>query len=133
VVDQLRLEVVTRSQKVLEEDVEEVRLPGFLGELGVLPGHTALLTALGSGPLAYRQGGRDHYLAIQSGFAEILDDRVTVLAEVAETPKAIDVDAARNALAEAEQALKGATAEELDELTDALRLAETRIDVATRH
>ncbi|MEJ2187799.1 MAG: ATP synthase F1 subunit epsilon [Acidobacteriota bacterium] len=129
--DRLRLEVVTPRSRILECEADEVRLPGALGELGVLPGHTPLLTSLGTGRLLWidRQGvGR---LAVQGGFAEVLPNAVTVLATVAEKPEEIDLEMTRAALAEAESALKTASADELDELTATLRLAETRIKVAT--
>jgi F-type H+-transporting ATPase subunit epsilon len=129
--DRLRLEVVTPRSRILECEADEVRLPGALGELGVLPGHTPLLTSLGTGRLLWidRQGvGR---LAVQGGFAEVLPNAVTVLATVAEKPEEIDLETTRAALAEAESALKMASADELDELTATLRLAETRIKVAT--
>jgi F-type H+-transporting ATPase subunit epsilon len=129
VADRLLLELVTPERRVLSEEVVEVRIPGLLGELGVLPGHTPLLTALGTGPLAYTQGGREHRLALQGGFAEVLPDRVTVLARVAELPAEIDLEAARRQLAEAEAALPKAAAESIDALTDAVRLAVTRLEV----
>jgi F-type H+-transporting ATPase subunit epsilon len=129
VAERLLLELVTPQRKLLSEDVDEVRLPGVLGELGVLPGHTPLLTALGTGPLSYSQGGRELRLALQGGFAEVLPDRVTVLARIAELPEEIDVDAARGQLTEAESKLPTAAAEELDELSDAVRLATTRMEV----
>ena len=127
--DRLLLELVTPVRRVLSEEVVEVRIPGLLGELGVLPGHTPLLTALGTGPLAYTQAGVEHRLAVQGGFAEVLPDRVTVLAQVAELPAEIDLDAARRQLAEAEAALPKAAAESIDALNDALRLAVTRLEV----
>jgi len=129
VADRLLLELVTPVRRVLSEEVVEVRIPGLLGELGVLPGHTPLLTALGTGPLAYTQAGVEHRLAVQGGFAEVLPDRVTVLAQVAELPAEIDLEAARKQLAEAEAALPKAAAESIDALNDALRLAVTRLEV----
>jgi len=126
----LRLELVTPERLVLSEEVDEVRVPGTLGELGVLPGHTPLLTSLGTGPLSYYQGSSSHSLAVQDGFAEVLPDRVTVLARIADAPADIDVEAARAALIEAESKLPTATAEEIDDLTGAVRLAATRMEVA---
>ncbi len=128
--DRLHLDVVTPSRRLLAEEVEEVRLPGALGELGVLPGHTPLLTSLGTGPLAYHKGQEEHRLAVQGGFAEVLPDRVTVLARIAEPPEAIDVEAAAAARAEAEAALPTAAAEDIERLTDEVRLATTRLEVA---
>jgi F-type H+-transporting ATPase subunit epsilon len=107
-----------------------VRVPGVLGELGVLPGHTPLLTSLGIGPLAYSGPSGSGALAVAGGFAEVLAGRVTVLADVAEAASAIDVEGARSARTEAEAAMKTASADELDELDAAYRMAVTRLEVA---
>lgn len=128
----LHLEIVTPTRKVVDADVDEVRLPGSLGELGALPGHTPLLTSLGTGVLAYTADGKEEVFAIQAGFAEILEDNVTILAETAERPDQIDLAAAQAARDEAEAALKEAAAEQIDELTASLRLAQTRLSVAGR-
>ncbi len=128
----LKLEVVTPNRRVLTADAEEVQLPGALGALGVLPGHTPLLTSLDIGELMYRVGHRETYLALQWGFAEVLPDRVTVLATVAERPEEIDVAAAQQARVEAETALKGADANELERMTAHLKMAMTRLRVAGR-
>ncbi|MEE4270958.1 MAG: F0F1 ATP synthase subunit epsilon [Thermoanaerobaculales bacterium] len=128
--DRLHLEIVTPSRRVVEVEVDEVRLPGTLGEMGVLPGHIPLLTSLAAGPLTYFDGSSETRYAVQGGFAEVLPDRVTVLATVAESPEDIDVAEAKKNLAEANDKLKEASAEELDELTTAVRLAETELDVA---
>jgi F-type H+-transporting ATPase subunit epsilon len=129
VAERLLLELVTPQRRVLSEEVVEVRIPGVLGELGVLPGHAPLLTVLGTGALAYTQAGVEHRLAVQGGFAEVLPDRVTVLARVAELPNEIDLDAARRQLADAESRLPKAGAGDIDEVSDALRLAVTRLEV----
>ncbi|HHQ49515.1 MAG TPA: F0F1 ATP synthase subunit epsilon [Acidobacteria bacterium] len=128
----LHLEVVTQSRRVVEADVDEVQLPAALGMIGVLPGHTPLLTTLGTGELAYRTDHRESYLAIQWGFAEVLPDRVTVLATVAEEPGEIDVEAAERERAEAEAALANVGPVELDKMRAKLELAVTRLQVA-RH
>jgi F-type H+-transporting ATPase subunit epsilon len=130
VADGLRLEVVTPLCRVLEAQVDEVELPGDLGALGVLPGHTPLLTALGIGTLTYRGRGGGGKMVVAGGFAEVLPDRVTILADLVERPEEVDAASARVARAEAEAAMKIATAEELDGLRSAMRLAETRIGVA---
>lgn len=127
--DRLRLEVVTPRRTVLDLTADEVRLPGALGELGVLPGHTPLLTSLGTGPLTYFDAGHATRMVIQGGFAEVLPDHVTVLATLAEKAAEIDLENARSARVEAEGALATATAEELQAITDRLRLAEARLDV----
>lgn len=127
--EQLRLELVTPQRTVLSAVVDEVRVPGVLGELGVLPGHTPLLTSLGTGPLTYFQRGRQQQVVVQGGFVEVLPDRVTVLARIAESPEEVDVALARTQLTEAEAMLPNAGAEEIQELTDAVRLATTRLEV----
>ncbi len=93
----LALEIVTPDQPIVRETVDEVVLPATKGELGVLPGHTPLLTTLTIGALWYRQGDQKHYVAVALGFAEVLPDRVTVLARMAERAERIDVAQAENA------------------------------------
>ena len=127
--ERLLLELVTPERQILSIEVDEVRLPGVLGELGVLPGHTPLLTSLGTGQLAFSQGGEQRRLAVQGGFAEVLPDRVTVLAQIAESPEEIDLTVARTQLAEAETALPTAEADQIEALTDTVRLATTRIEI----
>ena len=129
--DRLHLEIVTPSRRVVEVAVDEVRLPGVLGEMGVLPGHIPLLTSLAAGPLTYFDGSTVVRYAVQGGFAEVLPDRVTVLATVAEAPDDIDVAVAQDNLQAAQDKLKDAAAEEIEELTTAVRLAETEIEVAS--
>ena len=128
----LRLEVVTPSRRVLTARVSEVRIPGVLGELGVLPGHTPLLTSLGTGELKWTEEGSERgRLVVQGGFAEVQPDAVTVLASVAETVDQIDLEAARAAFDEAQAALRTASAEDFDAIDAAARLAGARIDAAT--
>ncbi len=129
--DSLRLEVVTPSRRIVESRASEVRIPGALGELGVLPGHTPLLTSLGTGEVTWFDGKTTGRLVVQGGFAEVQPDAVTVLAATAETIDEIDVEAARKALADAQGALKTATAEDFDAVDAELRLAEARINATT--
>jgi F-type H+-transporting ATPase subunit epsilon len=89
----LRLQIVSADRALVNEQVDEVEIPGSDGYFGVLPGHTPLLALLGAGELWYRQGQEKHYLVIAFGFAEVQPDAVTILAEIAE--KADDVDIAR--------------------------------------
>ncbi len=91
----IELQVVTPERHVLEESVQSVEMPGKEGELGILPGHAPLLTELGIGLLTYRQGERARYLTIVHGYAEVLPDRVIVLAEISERAEEIDVERAR--------------------------------------
>ena len=127
--ERLRLEVVTPQRRLLEADVAEVRIPGALGEMGVLPGHTPLLTSLGTGPLTYFEGRTPERLVVQGGFAEVLPDRVTVLARIAERRAEIDVASAREELRDAEEAMRTATADELDELRRRAQLGAARLEV----
>ena len=95
--DHLTLEIVTPDHAVVSEEVDEVQIPGSEGSLGVLPGHTPLLTVLDVGELWYRKGQETSYVAVSFGFAEVLPDRVTILAQIAETAEEIDVTRAETA------------------------------------
>jgi len=101
----LQLLVVSPDQSLVDEKVDEVIVPGAEGYFGVLPGHTPLLAALQVGQLTYRQGREEHVLMIAFGFAEVLPDRVTVLARIAEKPEDIDVNRAEAAKKRAEERL----------------------------
>jgi F-type H+-transporting ATPase subunit epsilon len=98
--DSIELVIVTPERQLLRESVVEVVLPGADGELGILPGHAPLITELGIGELRCRGAGGEEevHLAIIRGFAEVLSDRVTVLAETAELAEEIDVERAKQAL-----------------------------------
>ena len=98
----LTLDVVTPERRLVSQQVDEVQLPGAEGYFGVLPGHTPLLATLQVGELWYRVGQEKHYLAVAFGFAEVLPDRVTVLAQLAERPEDIDVPRAEAARKRAE-------------------------------
>ena len=99
----LTLEIVTPERALVSEQVDEVQLPGSEGYFGVLPGHTPLLATLQVGELWYRVGQDKHYLAVAFGFAEVLPDRVTVLAQIAERPEDIDIPRAEAAKKRAEE------------------------------
>jgi F-type H+-transporting ATPase subunit epsilon len=101
--DGLQLEVVTLEREVIRDAASEVQLPGAAGFLGVLPRHTPLLTEVGTGVLSYHKGGQIYYAAVSGGIAEVLGDRVTVLADAAERAEEIDVDRAQKALAAAQE------------------------------
>jgi F-type H+-transporting ATPase subunit epsilon len=132
VADGLRLLVVTPLRTVLDTQTEEVQLPGILGALGVLPGHTPLLTALGTGELAFRGRADSGLLVVSGGFAEVLPDQVTVLADLVEAPEEIDLAAARAEQRSVEAAMTTASAGELDDLVARARLASARISVGER-
>lgn len=101
----LTLEIVTPDRALVREEVDEVELPGYEGYFGVLPGHTPLLATLKVGELWYRTGSEKHFLAIAGGFVEVLPDRVTVLAQIAERAEDIDVARAEAARQRAEERL----------------------------
>ncbi len=84
----LTLEIVTPDRLVLKEEVDELTAPGALGEIGILPGHTTLLTQLGEGALTYVQAGRAKSIQVRGGFAEVRKDHVTILADAVEIPAA---------------------------------------------
>lgn len=129
--DTFQLEIVTPEKLVVRENVEEAQIPGAGGYIGVLPGHAPLITELGAGEISYRSGGQLHRFATAWGFAEILPDRVTVLAETVERPNEIDVARARQSLAEAEESLKSAhTEEQVSSQIGRVRRAQARIEVA---
>ena len=107
----LTLHIVTPDRAVVHEQVDEVEIPGAEGSLGVLPGHTPLLTALQVGLLRYRKGQQRFDTLIAFGFAEVLPDRVIILAHVAERPEEIDVARAEAARMRAETRLTKPTVE----------------------
>jgi len=111
--ESIELVIVTPERQLLRETVVEATLPGADGCLGILPGHAPLITELGIGELTYRGkgAGEPGHLAIISGFAEVLGDRVTVLAETAERPEEIDVTRAEEAKKRAEQRLAAAASD----------------------
>ena len=111
--ESIELIIVTPERQLLRESVTEVTLPGAGGELGIRPGHAALITELGIGELVYRTRGASEAqsLAIISGFAEVLGDRATVLAETAERAEEIDVTRAEEAKKRAEQRLASAASD----------------------
>lgn len=93
--DKIQLEVVTPERRVLAEPVDMVTVPGLGGELGILPGHTPLISQLQTGVLTYSQDGKSYPLHVSGGFVEVRDDHVSVLAEIAERPDEIDASRAK--------------------------------------
>jgi F-type H+-transporting ATPase subunit epsilon len=93
----IELQIVTPQRHVLQETVQAIEIPGKEGYLGVLPGHAPLITELGIGILAYRKGSETRYLSVIQGYAEVLPDRVIVLAEISERAEEIDIGRARAA------------------------------------
>ena len=129
--DTFKLEIVTPEKKVVETAAEEVQIPGKNGYLGILPGHAPLITELSVGEIIYRENSTEQRLAVAWGFAEVLPDKVTILAESAERPSEIDVARAEKAKQRAEQRLTcGDPSIDVERALDALHRAESRIDVA---
>ena len=131
--DSFQLEIVTPEKMVVRDVAEEIQIPGRNGYLGVLPGHAPLITELGAGEINYRAGGQSHRFCVAWGFAEVLPDRVTVLAETVERADEIDVSRAQQSLARAEESLKSAqTEEDFAHATAKIRAAQARIEVAQK-
>src|ERR1700744_3475492 len=135
--DSIELIIVTPVRQLLRETVTEVTLPGADGQLGVLPGHAPLITELGIGELVYRAkgGSMSDPIAIISGFAEVLGERVTVLAEMAERADEIDVARAEKAKQRAEERLAKAQGDpdiDWNRASIALQRSLIRIQVARR-
>ena len=131
--DTLELEIVTPDRLVVREQVDEVQIPGKAGYLGVLPGHAPLITELAIGELSYHSATGTVYLAVAGGFAEVLPDKVTLLAETAERAEEIDVRRAQDAKARAENALAQASADlDYDATLATLSRANVRLEVAAR-
>ena len=127
------LQIVTPDRQVVRERVDEVEVPGSEGYFGVLPGHTPLLAALGIGELWYRKGAEKRYVAIAFGFAEVLPDSVTILAELAERAEDIDAARAETERARAEERIpRGGPEPEVAQARTARAKALNRLQVASR-
>lgn len=132
----IQLTIVTPERQLLRETVAEVQLPGAEGYLGILPGHAALITELGIGELTYRPAGSSEatVLAVIRGFAEVLPDRVSVLAETAERAAEIDLARAERALKRAQERVSSGDPNiDWDRATIALQRAVIRIQVAKKY
>jgi F-type H+-transporting ATPase subunit epsilon len=131
--EQLQLDVVTPERRVLAEAVDMVTVPGFGGELGILPGHTPLISRLQTGVLSYVKDGRTSQLHVSGGFVEVNQDRVSVLAEVAERPEEIDAARARLARDHVEKTLGSwtGTEEDFENARAKLERSMVRLQLAT--
>jgi F-type H+-transporting ATPase subunit epsilon len=130
----LDVEVVTPTRILLREQVDELNLPGAEGYLGILPGHTALLTTLGQGELMYRKGEQRRYMAIFGGYMEVNNDKVTIMAEAAEPAAEIDRARAEAARDRAEERLRRIQDDAIDRdrARAALERATIRLQVAAK-
>jgi F-type H+-transporting ATPase subunit epsilon len=130
----LDVEIVTPHRVLLQEQIDELNLPGELGYLGILPGHTAFLTTLSQGELMYRQGEQRQYLSVFWGYMEVNNDKVTILAEVSEPADEIDRARAEAARDRAEDRLQRLDQDDIDfeRARAALMRALVRLQVASR-
>jgi F-type H+-transporting ATPase subunit epsilon len=127
------LQIVTPDRLIVQEQVDEVEIPGSEGYFGVLPGHTPLLASLAVGELWYRKGQDKFYLSLAFGFAEVLPDRVTILARLAERAEDIDVERAEEARRRAEQRLAQSTSDfDYERARIALTKSLMRLQVSAR-
>ena len=128
----LRLEFVTPERAIAHEEVDELQLPGEEGYFGVLPGHAPLLAALTTGEMWYRKGGEKIFAFIAGGFAEVLPDRVTILAPVAERAEDIDAQRAEASMRRAQERLSkgGVSAVDFERARIAMLRALTRLQVS---
>ena len=128
----IQLEVVTPERLVVNDAAEYIEIPGRSGYLGILPGHAPLITELAVGSISYTKAGQTKRLAVAWGFAEVLQDKVTILAETAEKAEEIDTARAEAAKKKAEAELQKAGPEGSKEAQEALLRATTRLDVAEK-
>ena len=127
------LQIVTPERMIVQEQVDEVQIPGSEGYFGVLPGHTPLLASLAVGELWYRKGTEKTYLSIAFGFAEVLPDRVTILARLAERAEEIDIARAEAARTRAQQRVEQPQSDvDYERARVALTKSLTRLQVAAR-
>ena len=131
--DTFQLEIVTPEKMVVRDSAEELQIPGRNGYVGILPHHAPLITELGAGEISYRSDGQTHRFSVAWGFAEILPDRVTVLAETVERAGEINVSRAQDDLKQAEESLKSAHTEEASAAANAkMSRAQARLEVAQK-
>lgn len=132
--NKIRFRVVTPSRLLLDEEVDEVTAPGALGEFGVLPNHISFLSLLEPGEMSYKQAAAKRYLAISGGYAEVLDNVMTILAPAAEFAAEIDADRAQRAKERAEKRMAELNFEdsEFNAAEVALRRALVRLQVASK-
>ncbi|HPD60509.1 MAG TPA: F0F1 ATP synthase subunit epsilon [Thermodesulfobacteriota bacterium] len=132
--DTIRLDILTPEKVVFSDLIETVTAPGSLGEFGVLPGHADLVTTLEIGEVLIKKDSREYWLAISGGFAEVENNKVTILAEAAELSQEIDTKRAEIAKIQAEEKLKSMSSDDsqFSEVALALKRAINRIKVSAR-
>jgi F-type H+-transporting ATPase subunit epsilon len=131
--ESFQLEIVTPEKLVVKDQAEEMQIPGKNGYLGILPGHAPLITELAVGQISYRNGSETHYLCVAWGFAEVLPDKVTILAETAERGEDVDCERAQKAKERAEQRLASNDPQvDVPRAQNALARANTRLEAAAK-
>lgn len=129
----MRLEIITAEEVIFSDDVEALLAPGSEGELGILPHHAALMTMLQSGELMIRRKGDETFLAVSGGFLEIMDNKVSILADAAERAEDIDEERARVAVERAKERMEMRSADvDLEQAMSQFRRATVRLSVARR-
>jgi F-type H+-transporting ATPase subunit epsilon len=129
----MRLEIITAERQVYADDVDVVVAPGMEGQLGILPHHAPLMTALQPGELMIRKNGEESFLVVTGGFMEVLGNKVTILADAAERSEEIDEARAREAMERARERLERREADiELEQAMASFRRAQVRLNVVRR-
>ncbi len=130
----LDLEIITPEKVLVKEQVDIVEAKGAYGEFGILPGHTQFLTTVEVGEIRYMKDGATNYIATSGGYAEVVDDKVTILLDEAELAEEIDVEKAKREMEEAEKALKALAFDEIQYklMEMALFKAIMKIEVASK-
>ena len=131
--DTFQLEIVTPDKMVVKDAAEEMQIPGKNGYLGILAGHAPLISELAVGQISYRNGSETHYLCVAWGFAEVLPDKVTILAETAERGEDVDCARAQKARERAEKRLTSGDPEvDVQRAQNALAKANNRLEAAAK-
>ncbi|MBI1820181.1 MAG: F0F1 ATP synthase subunit epsilon [Nitrospirae bacterium] len=132
--NKIHLDIVTPERLIVSEEVDEIIAPGTLGDFGVLPDHAPFFSTLRIGELTYRKGGKMSFVAVSWGFAQVYQNRVIVLAELAEKPEEIDMIKVSEAIARAEEKLlsAGDNLQLLDEARTSLEKALNRKQIAEK-
>lgn len=129
----MRLEIITAEREVYSDDVDILVAPGIEGELGILPHHAPLMTALQPGELHLRKDGEDVYMAVSGGFMEVMANKVTILADAAERSDEIDEARVQEAMKRAEERIQNRESDQdLERAVAALRRSQARLRVVQR-
>ncbi len=129
----IRLEIITAERVVYSDDVEALVAPGTEGDLGILPHHAAMMTMLQPGELMVRKDGEETYLAVTGGFLEVMENRISILADAAERSEEIDEERAQEAMEQARERIAMRSADvDLEQALAQLRRATVRLQVARR-